>query len=196
MSQFSASPYDVQKTSGVCVVTGQELAPGEECYSALVDIPPDHREKNDQLGMRRVDISLASWEQGHRPPHLFSFWKTTIPEPSSKKKTYVDDAVLMNLLRRLEDAEEPQRLAFRYVVALILMRKKLLRFDGTQRCDDPADDGPVQEWWVFTPKRDVAKGHFGKWADDETLTVLDPNLDASQIEQVTAQLDQVLDGSF
>lgn len=196
MSQFSASQYDVQKTSGRCLATGQELAPGEDCYSALVDIPADEREKDDQLGMRRVDIAASAWDGGFRPPHLFSYWKTTIPEPSAKKKTFVDDAVLMNLLRRLEDAEEPQRLAFRYVVALILMRKKLLRYDGTERRDDPAGDGPVQDWWLFTPKRDVSKGHFGKWSDDETLAVLDPRLDADQIQQVTQQLDQVLDGEL
>ena len=196
MSQFSASQYDVQKTSGVCLATGQTLEPGQDCYSALVDIPAEQREKDDQLGMRRVDVSAPAWEDGYRPPHLFSFWKTTIPEPSARKKTFVDDAVLMNLLRRLEDAEEPQRLAFRYVVALILMRKKLLRYDGTQRRDDPQGDGPVQDWWQFTPKRDVTKGHFGKWDDDQTISVLDPRLDAQQIQQVSQQLDQVLDGEL
>ena len=146
--------------------------------------------------MKRVDVGVDAWDGGFRPPGLFSYWKTTIPEPSEKRKTFVDDAVLMNLLRRLEDAAEPRRLAFRYVVALILMRKKLLRYDGSERVVDPSGDGPVQEWWCFTPKLDVSKGHFGKWDEDETLRVLDPNLDAEQIEAVTAQLGEVLDGEL
>jgi len=192
MSQFSQSNYDVQKTSGVCLSTGDPLEPGDSCYSGLVDIPAEDREPNDQLGMKRVDVSAGAWEQGFRPPHLFSFWKTQVPEPNDKKKMFVDDAVLLNLLRRLEDATEPQRLAFRYVVSLILMRKKLLRYDGMEKRDDPDGDGPVQEWWAFTPKLDVSKGHFGKWNEDETLHVLDPRLDVSQIEQVTTQLGEIL----
>ena len=146
--------------------------------------------------MRRVDVSIEAWGGGYRPPHLFSFWKTTIPEASGKKKTFVDDAVLLNLLRRLEEATEPQRLAFRFVVALILMRKKLLRYDGTDAVDDPVGDGPVQEWWRFTPKADVSKCHFGKWAEDETLSVLDPHLDEGQIEQVTSQLGEILEAEL
>lgn len=196
MSQFSQSNYEVQKPSGFCLATGNSLEPGEACYSALVDIPAEEREPNDQLGMKRVDVSVGAWEQGFRPPHLFSFWKTTVPEPNQKKKMFVDDAVLLNLLRRLEDATEPQRLAFRYVVALILMRKKLLRYDGTEKLDDPEGDGPVQEWWQFTPKLDVSKGHFGKWNEDETLSVLDPRLDESQIEQVTTQLGEILEAEL
>ena len=196
MSQFSSSNYEVSKASGVCAASGEPLEPGQACYSALVDIPADEREANDQLGMKRVDVSAPAWEDGHRPAHLFSFWKTTVPEPNDKKKMFVDDAVLLNLLRRLEDATEPQRLAFRYVVALILMRKKLIRYDGTETRDDPEGDGPVQEWWMFTPKKDVSKGHFGKWAEDETLSVLDPRLDESQIEQVTSQLGEILEAEL
>ncbi|MEM8737381.1 MAG: hypothetical protein AAGG38_02740 [Planctomycetota bacterium] len=192
MPSFSASNYDVQKTSGVCLATGQPLVPGEACYSALLDVPMAERDAGDELGMKRVDVSADAWEKGFRPPHLFSFWKTLVPEPHAKKRVFVDDALLLNLLRRLEDASEPQRLAFRFVVALILMRKKLLRYDGTERTDDPDGDGPVEEHWRFTPKLDVSKGHLGKWNEDEALRVLDPRLDESQIEQVTSQLGEVL----
>ncbi|MEM9419462.1 MAG: hypothetical protein AAGA25_10505 [Planctomycetota bacterium] len=196
MSQFSSSNYEVQKTSGVCASTGETLEPGDGCYSALVDIPAEEREAGDQLGMKRLDISVPAWEEGFRPPHLFSYWKTTIPESNAKKKTFVDDSVLLNLLRRLEDATEPQRLGFRFVVALILMRKRLLRYDATERRDDPDGDGPVQDWWQFTPKLDVAKGHFGKWNEDEQIHVLDPQLDESQIEQVTSQLGEILEAEL
>lgn len=196
MTRFSQSNYEVSKPSSECTATGEALEPGQDCYSALVDIPAEEREANDQLGMKRIDISAKAWEDGHRPPHLFGFWKTTVPEPNQKKKTFVDDAVLLNLLRRLEDATEPQRLAFRYVVALILMRKKLIRFDGTESRDDPAGDGPVQSWWNFTPKKDVSKGHFGKWAEEECISVLDPNLDESQIESVTMQLGEILEAEL
>ena len=196
MSQFSQSNYDVQKTSGVCAATGETIQPGQPCYSALVDIPEAERAADDSLGMRRIDVSVSAWDDGFRPKHLFSYWKTSIPEPNAKKKTFVDDAVLLNLLRRLDDATEPKRLGFRFVVALILMRKKLLRYDATERRDDPQGDGPVQEFWIFTPKQDVSKGHFGRWAEDESIEVLDPQLDESQIEQVTNQLGEILEAEL
>ena len=195
MSQFSQTNYDVQRPSGVCQASGRTLEPGEDCYSALVDIPAEQREAGDELGMRRIDVSARAWNEGYRPTHLFSYWKTHVPEPNEKKKLFVDDAVLLNLLRRLEDATEPQRLAFRYVVALILMRKKLLRFDGTDKRAE-GEDGKRQTYWLFTPKLDVSKGHFGKWNEDETLAVLDPDLDESQIEQVTTQLGEILEAEL
>ncbi|MEE9405015.1 MAG: hypothetical protein V3V20_08980 [Algisphaera sp.] len=196
MATYNPSNYDVQKASGVCVSTGVTLEPGEDCYSALVDIPAQERDAKDTVGMRRVDVSVAAWGEGFRPTHLFSFWKTAVPEPNAKKKMFVDDAVLLNLLRRLEDTEEPKRQGFRFVVALILMRKKLVRYDGTETQDDPEGDGPVQQWWLFTPKLDVSKGHFGKWNEDEALRVLDPQLDESQIQEVTEQLGEVLEAEL
>ncbi|MEX0746122.1 MAG: hypothetical protein WD118_11020, partial [Phycisphaeraceae bacterium] len=108
-----------------------------------------------------------------------------------------DDAVLMNLFRRLEDATEPQRLAFRYVLGLILMRKRLLRFDGGERREIDVDGQTVeQEWWQLTPKLDVNKGPMSKWNEDETVELLDPRLDESQVEQVTQQLGEILEAEL
>ena len=210
MSQFNTPSYEIPRTTGVCASTGRQLEPGETYFATLVELTDEQRRAQQAasgsqskenaaaaLGMQRLDVSKEAWDEGFRPANLFSFWKTTVPQPNEKKKLFVDDAVLMNLLRRLEDAEEQQRLAFRYVLALILMRKKLLRFDTTETHKVEKDGETVaQEWWVFTPKQDVTKGHFGKWSDDETIKVLDPHLDESQIEQVTRQLGEVLEGEL
>ena len=192
MTQFSASGYDVPRTSGQCAATGRALEPGETYYATLVDVDPEAGEAN-ALGMARVDISRQAWEQGHRPERLFSYWKTTVPEPNAKKKLFVDDGVLLNLLHRLAEAQEPERLAFRYVLALILMRKRLLRYDGSERRQAEADGERVeQEWWLLTPKKDPSKGPLGKWDDEQRIELLDPRLDEPQIEQVTRQLGEIL----
>jgi len=208
LSQFNTPSYEVPRTTGICAKTGRSLEPGETYFATLVEAPPEEQPEQSgkqdakqnaaaALGMQRLDVSYEAWENGFRPAHLFSYWKTVVPQPNEKKKLFVDDAVLMNLLRRLEDAEQQQRLAFRYVLALILMRKKLLRFDNTERDTAEQDGEQVErEWWVFTPKQDVSKGHFGKWAEDDQIKVLDPHLDESQIEQVTHQLGEVLDGEL
>ena len=196
MSQFSASGYDVPRTSGQCAATQRTLEPGETYYATLVELDPDQAQDDkaaNALGMARVDVSRQAWEDGYRPERLFSYWKTTVPQPNEKKKLFVDDTVLLNLLHRLADAEQPERLAFRYVLALILMRKRLLRFDRSERRTAEVDDQSVeQEWWLLTPKKDPAKGPLGKWDDEQTIELLDPRLDEQQIEQVTRQLGEIL----
>ncbi len=206
MSQFNAPSYEIPRTSGVCASNGRELTAGEPYYAALVDLPEgqpaeaESKSGNDKaaealraLGFCRIDVSLEAWEGGFRPDGLFGYWKSTVPEPNQKKKMFVDDAVLMNLLERLADATEPDRLAFRYVLTLILMRKKLLRYDGNDIRHAEVDGEQVEQtWWKLTPKLDLAKGMMGKWHPDVRLEVLDPKLDESRIEQVMQQLGEVL----
>jgi len=204
MSQFNTPSYEIPKTSGVCVSTGRELVPGEPYYAALVEVPADQQTEDEKgkdkavdalraLGLGRIDVSPEAWEEGFRPKGMFSYWKSIVPEPNQKKKMFVDDAVLMNLLERLADATEPDRLAFRYVLALILMRKKFLRYDGNDIRTTEIDGEQVEQtWWKLTPKLDLAKGPMGKWHPDTKLEVLDPKLDESHVEQVMQQLGDIL----
>jgi hypothetical protein len=195
MSQFNAPTYDIERPSGQCAFTGRELQPGEAYIAALVDVEPTPQNPS---GLKRLDVSMDAWRDGQRPEHVFSHWKATVPEPSAKKKLFVDDGVLMNLLIRLADAEQPQRIAFRFVLALILMRKKLLRYDGMEKRPAADEQGQAitQDWWQMTPKLDVSKGIFGKWNESEKLTVLDPHLDEQQTLAVTQQLGEILEAEL
>lgn len=198
MSQLS-NTYDIQRPTGVCAATGRELAPGEIVYAALVDPPAEDRSEeqckpNDkgELSMLRIDVCEEAWEDNaFRPPYLFGFWRTEVPEPNEKKKLLVGDAAIQELMLSMEDATEDKQLAFRYVLALILLRKKLLRHDGIDRREQ--EDGPVQDYWQFTPKLDLAKGHFGKWNEDGKFEVMDPHITEDEIVGVTEQLGQVLE---
>ena len=198
MSQLQ-NTYDIQRPTGVCAATGRELAPGEIVYAALVDPPAEdrseeQRKSNDkgELPMLRIDVSSDAWEDNDfRPPYLFGFWRTEVPEPNEKKKLLVGDAAIQELLLSMEDATEDKQFAFRYVLALILLRKKLLRHDGIDRREQ--EDGPILDYWQFTPKLDLAKGHFGKWNEDAKFEVLDPHITEDEIVGVTEQLGQVLE---
>lgn len=181
MTQFNAPTYDVQRPTGQCAFTGRQFAPREPYMATLV-------EEGDLL--RRVDVSLDAWQEERRPENVFCYWKAAAPEPNAKKKMFVDDEVLMNLLERLADADQPQRVAFRFVLALILMRKKLLRYDRTERQAEA--DGASQEWWVLTPKVDLSKGPLGRWDEARTFRILDPHLDEEGIRAVTDQLSEIL----
>src|SRR4051812_9445781 len=123
MTQFNAPAYDVQRSTGVCAITGRPLVPHEHFIASLVE---------DGELLRRVDVSLEAWDAGKRPENVLGYWKSIVPEANAKKKMFVDDGVLMDLLDRLADATQPQRIGFRFVLMLILMRKKLLRYDRTE----------------------------------------------------------------
>ena len=178
MAQFNAPAYDVEKSTGRCALTGRAFTPGESYVATLV-------EEGDTL--KRVDVAADAWDAGKRPENLFSHWKAVAPEPNAKKKLFVDDEVLMNLLERLADATQPQRIAFRFVLTLILMRKKLLRYDRTEYAA-----GGQPDRWVVTPKLDLAKGPLGKWDDSRTFEVIDPRLDEAGVLAVTEQLGEIL----
>ncbi len=209
MSQYNTPAYEIERGSGRCALTGRALTPGETYIATLVEVDalssPDAAAENQTptasssanpnsavggLGLRRLDVSLQAWEENQRPPRLFSHWRTVVPHPNEKKKLFVDDGVLMNLFARLADTTQPDRLAFRFVLGLILMRKKMLRYDRSQQQTDQAGN-PV-EVWRLTPKLDVTKGPMGKWNEEEQLTLFNPHLDDAAIAQVTQQLTEIL----
>lgn len=201
---FDHPAYHVPRTTGVCARTGRELSPGEPVVAALIELTDDEREairraRPDDpalgLGLRRIDVAAEAWEAGDRPgpEAVFSYWKTAVPEPNAKPKLFVDDASLLQLLVRLEDAEGDERVAFRFVLALILLRKKLLRFDGSETRGVDRDGVAVPTpHWVLVPKLDPAKGPLGKWDEDRPIAVINPELTDERVAQVTEQLGEVL----
>jgi len=168
--------YEIARSSGVCAATGRTLEPGESCIVALCE-----REQDD--GFDRLDYSLDAWEGGARPQRLFSYWKTTVPEPNQKRQVFVDDELLMTLFERLGDDDRPQRVAFRFVLALVLMRKKLLRYVGRE------GEG-AGETWLMTPKTPAEQ------PDPPPFRVVNPHLSEEDVRGVTDQLGEILSGDL
>lgn len=112
--------YQIQPNSRRCVVTGRELQPGERYFSALVD--EDHK-------LVRKDFSVQAW-QGP-PAGAFSFWTGHVQAASDRLKPRFDDDLLEDCFQRLEGQTEPARINFRYVVALLLMRRRRFRFENS-----------------------------------------------------------------
>src|SRR3954468_20748285 len=96
--------YEVAKPLGKCAVTGEPIAQGDKFMAALRETP---------AGFERVDVSLDAWPQFDRT-NVLAFWQTTMPKHEQKKKVFVDDQVLCELLERLADATEPAKINFRF----------------------------------------------------------------------------------
>jgi hypothetical protein len=110
--------YQIQPNTRRCASSGRELRSGDKFYSVL-------REEDGKFV--RQDYSGEAW-QGP-PPGSFSFWTGRIPTGEENRRLPVDEEVLMDCLQRLEGEREPARVNFRYVAALLLMRRKRLKFE-------------------------------------------------------------------
>jgi hypothetical protein len=117
--------------------------------------------------------------QPEQDPDLLGIWRTHVPQPQEKKKLLIDDSLLVNFFERLEGAEEENRIHFRYVLALILMRKKLLVYEGTDRRDDSTDI------WRMRSK-----------GADTIHEVIDPHMDEEKIAAVSSSLGEIMEGDF
>jgi hypothetical protein len=110
--------YQIQENSRCCATTGRALQAGERFYTALL-------EEGGQF--IRKDYSTEAW-QGP-PKGAFSFWSGRVPARDEARRPRIDDDLLFDCFQRLEGQTESARLNFRYVVALLLMRRKRLKFE-------------------------------------------------------------------
>lgn len=122
--------YEIARPTGQCAASGRPIAVGDHFMAALAE-PAD---PDGPAALARFDYSIAAWEQGARPHGLFACWRARMPEPREKKKALVEDEELAQLFDQLgegdpEGAERRER--FRYVLAWLLVRRKLMQYGGS-----------------------------------------------------------------
>ena len=170
-----AKEYDIAKTTGQCSSCEKVLAGGEDFVATLVEADADAEEQ-----FRRCDYCCQCWEaRGRDEGGAFCVWRSRVPQPQEKKKLFVDDSLLINFFQRLEGDEKPGRVSLRFVLALVLMRKKLLVYDGTTTRPDGT------ELWKMRLK-----------GTDETHEVSDPKMDEEKIAEVSRHLGEILEGEL
>ncbi len=155
--------WEINKPLGQCYGTGSKIEHGEEYFGALVETGE---------GLQRRDFCVDYWES--EKPDVFCYWKTKLPRPDQKKHIFVDDEMLMAFFERLEQEREQEKINFRFVLALILMRKRRLKYDSSETQDN-------KEIWRL---RVVG--------DKQTVEVINPHLDEEQIKQLSSQLSEIL----
>jgi hypothetical protein len=139
--------FEVQRCTRRCAATDRELAPGEECYSVL---------EVEGADIVRKDFCRAAWSGV--PENAFGWWKSRVPEPTAKKIKLAPNDVLLELFDQLATQDGLQDL--RYVLALLLVRRRVLRVDVANDqshaggCDDRLNDG-AETMTLYCPKRDA-----------------------------------------
>lgn len=113
-----AQDWDIKGRSEACAVTGRPFADGEYFYTLLF---------HDGGGFTRQDLSDEAWKERNDNIQPFSYWRarfepvlTPAPEPLAKQTAE-------DLLRRYLHKDDAHFTNARYILALMLERKRVLK---------------------------------------------------------------------
>lgn len=159
--------WRIAKSNHTCKACSTKFKTGDAYFSALADLGSE---------FERSDFCPACFQE-RRPENVFSYWKSTVSEDDedAKPKAMLDVASVLEFFRRLAGETDPQRVAFRYVLALMLTRKKVLRLKGGSRNEAGADV------LVFV------EGRAG-----ESHEVIQPALSEDEVAAVSSELGRLL----
>lgn len=126
---------EVQRFSRRCAATGRQLQPGESYYSVLVE----------QGGIwQRLDYAADAWPGP--PEGALAWWKSRIAERGARRPHWAPNDVLLSFFDEL--AEQPQHQDLRYVLALLLVRRRVMRLVET------VADSHGQKLVLYCPRRE------------------------------------------
>lgn len=165
------TPYRVGRPRGACHATGKPINAGDAYVGVLRETPE---------GFERFDYVPAAWNNlsESEKSGILAFWHGTMPAEAKEDddKIAIDDDVLVELLNRLEDAEAPDKIAFRFVVGLMLMRSRRLTFIGNETSDEDHDA------WLL---------RF-RGGDRQEVRLLDPKLSEAELQAASDRVSHLL----
>lgn len=112
--------FEIRSCSRVCTATSRPIAPGETYFSVLEASADD---------FLRRDYCVAAW-QGP-PEDCVAWWRSRVPGKDDNQPRLAPTDVMLNLFEALED--RPQDTEFRYLLGLLLLRRKILRHDDKHK---------------------------------------------------------------
>lgn len=156
--------FEVQRCTRRCATSGRKLDPGETFYSVL---------QVDGAQVVRTDYAVDVWQDP--PEEAFAWWKSCVPSSDSLTPKLAPNEVLLELFDQL--GQQPDATDMRYILALLLIRRRLLRHDD-QVCGSDEDDS--RNLVLYCPSR------------EETYQVPEVDLDETRIGRIQAELSELL----
>jgi hypothetical protein len=154
--------YEIQRCSRRCAATDRELKSGEVCYSVLVP---------EGAAVVRRDYSSEAW-QGP-PENAIASWKSTLVDPHAGRLHWAPNDVMLNYFERL--IEDPAAEDARYVLALLLVRRRVLRLEAKEK---------------DSTGRDVLVMHCGR--NEANYRVAEASPTPERVSQIQQQLAELL----
>ena len=113
--------FRIGRRGGVCGACAQALAPGASASSALYSVPAAGED-----AFERKDFCAACFDDPAKRGEPFSWWTAVVPTPEVKKAVF-DTGVAKEFLVRLLREDAPERASLRYLLVLLLLRKKIVK---------------------------------------------------------------------
>jgi len=154
--------YEIQRCTRRCAATERELAAGEEFFSVLIA---------EGAELRRLDYCADAW-QGP-PEKAAGWWRSRMPSPTAKKMHWAPNDVMLHFFEELE--EQPEKADMRFVLALLLVRRRVLREEDREQ-----DDRGRPVLVLYCPRREA------------TYRVSEVAPSAGRIEQIQEELATLL----
>jgi hypothetical protein len=146
--------WKIAKSNQTCVLCGARFGATQDYFSALFE---------QGSSFERRDYCATCFKE-HRPANVYSFWKTAVPEEEEGKprRPVLDAESVLEFFRRLGEERDPRRISFRFVLALMLARKKVLKLERNARAAEGA------EVLVFVERRSGERHEVPSLQMDET----------------------------
>lgn len=168
--------FKVGRCSRQCYAEKRPLKEGEWYYSVVL--------AGDEEYERR-DYSADAWEGP--PEGTLGQWKCRMPIAGDKKMVLAPRSVLIDLLRQMEDI--PEQAKTRYLLALILLRRRFVRIIACPNQTAPEDQAAGSG---NDAGADVKWMHLEVVDDGSTIDVAECDIARSEAESLSEALTELL----
>ena len=114
--------FEVKSFSRSCAATERNLEPGDVYFSFL---------KAEQGELLRFDYRAEAWQGA--PEDCLGWWRSRIPTKEGGAPTLAPPEVMLNLFVTLADRPDDEE--FRYLLGLLLLRRRVLKRDDSFQND-------------------------------------------------------------
>ncbi len=162
-------PWSIKSRARECAESGTAFEAGQKIRAAIFPDP-------DSSGYLRKDYTIEAWAGRDDKENPFSTWLTTYEPPVVEEKAEdVVDEDPETLLKRLVEEDEEYTENARYILAVMLERKKLLRETDTQEV-------PSGILRVYEHRK-----------TGDVYIIKDPQIPLSDVDRVQEEVRQLLD---
>ena len=157
--------WDIRPRGDACTACQRPFADREDYHTLL---------RLDTSGYQRRDLCGSCYAQAPRDGDL-SYWQGEYKVPPPPSAEPIQKETAETLLRKLVESSDPAHAAARYILAVMLERKRILKHRDTVQ----EENGP--ELLVYE------HAHTG-----ESFTIPDPHLRLDQLARVQDEITAVL----
>lgn len=160
-----ATEWNIRDIASKCNQCERAFEDGEEVFSGLVE--------REDAEFERLDLCRACRDV-RDPSEFFSRWRTMRPAKDQPVARRVNGQMVLDFFHRLEGSPERRKECLRYTLALMLMRKKIMKFRGVEH-NEQGEQLALEEARSGTIYR-----------------VTDPHLDGEEIATLTEEVGRLL----